>query len=157
MELEPERHAAHRFCCQVHAAPACSPAYQLLRFRALPEADLKHPLAPYVEIIEAAGNVAFQSIAVLVVRVEEGRVVAAKLLVQAAQQVVTAGVRLPEALDVGLWNDFHRRQLRPRSPLSHNVPDLQASAGPQSGCLLTLDVPKRMRKPYVIHERVWPK
>ena len=116
MKLEPERYAAHCFGRQVHAGPACSPADQLLRFRPLPEADLKHPLAPYVEIIEAAGDVAFQPVAVRVVGIEEGRVVAAKLLVQAAQQVVTAGVSLPEFLDVSLRDDCRdHRQLRPRS------------------------------------------
>lgn len=105
----------------------------MLRFRPLPEADLKHPLAPNVETIEAAGDVAFQSVAVRVVGIEKGRVVTSKLLVQAAQQEVAAWVRLPEVLDVSLRDHFHHRQLRLRSPLDHNVPDLRTSGGPQSG------------------------
>ena len=111
VQLQPKRNSPHGFGRQVDAVPACAPANQLFRFRTLPEADLQHPLAPYLEIIEALGDVAFQLIAVGVVRIEEGRVVAAKSIVQAPQQAVTTGMRLPEILYLSLGDIArHRRQ-----------------------------------------------
>ena len=106
MKLESEGHTAHRFGRQVYACPTSSPANQSLRLRPLSEADFKHPLVPYVEIIKAARNVVFQSVACRVVRAEEGRTVATELLVETAQQVITAGVRLPEVRNVSFRNDF---------------------------------------------------
>ena len=120
-KLETERHTPHGFVRHVHPGPPGTPADQPLRLGPLAETDLEHPLAPHVEFIEASGDVALQAITVRVVGSEECGVVSPKPLVQAAGEVVTAGVRLPEIGDRSLRNDFHPRHLQPRSPLDHDV------------------------------------
>jgi hypothetical protein len=100
--LETERHSSHGFVRHIHPGPPGTPAYQPLRLGSLAKANLEHPLAPHVELIEASGDMAFQAIAVCVVGVEECGVVTLKALVQATCEVITTRVCLPKLGDLRL-------------------------------------------------------
>jgi len=102
VQPQPRCDAVHRFTSQVETGPPGAAADELFGLRALPEPDLEHLLAAPVGQVQAVRDVRLPVVAPRVVGAEEALVIVVVPTLQPADDVVAAGVRVPELLHLFL-------------------------------------------------------
>src|SRR5579884_531390 len=98
-EPQPGPHPRHRLGGEVETGPAGAAANDLLRLRALSKPDLQYGFAGEIDLVEALWNVRFGAIAVRVIGAKERFVVSSIPVVQTADLLIAARMRLPEPAD----------------------------------------------------------